>query len=109
MANQYKEEHYGGVTFKKITAQGKDAYIADRNLYLDKDDNLVEEDNPAQARQLVGKGGALSEADARKYGLIEADETAEAEAETEEADGGEKASSPSANKAKTPAKNKGAK
>jgi hypothetical protein len=45
-------------------------YIADRNLYLDAAGNLVEETDPAQVRQLVGKGGAISTADAVKYGLM---------------------------------------
>lgn len=105
MANQYKKEHYGSVTFEKITQQGKDAYIADRNLYLDKDGNLVEEDDPAQERQLVGKGGALSAADAEKYGLSKVAQAEEGEAE----EAVEKAAKPSANKKDSPSSNKGVK
>lgn len=45
-------------------------YVADRNLYLDAAGNLVEEDNPAQVMQLVGKGGAIDSAVAEKHGLI---------------------------------------
>lgn len=107
-----KQEHYGSVTWTRKQAMGA-GYVADRNLYLDAEGNLVEEDNPAQVRQLVGKGGQISEADAKKYGLMkgkkkEVDEAEEAES-AEEVDGGKKASSPSANKKVTPSKNKGAK
>lgn len=97
----FKTAHFG-------TAPRNDqGYVADRNLYLDAEGNLVEEDDPAQVRQLVGKGGAISTEDAKKYGLLKKGKAAEAE--TEEADGGEKASSPSANKSAKPTKNKGAK
>lgn len=96
-----KIEHFGS------KPRNDQAYIADRNLYLDEAGNLVEEDNVTQVKQLVGKGGALSTDDANKYGLLKKAKAAKEEAE--EVDGGEKASSPSANKAVTPAKNKGAK
>lgn len=102
-------------------------YIADRNLYLDADGNLVEEDDPKQVRQLVGKGGAISTEVAQKHGLLKAKkakaESAEeaetetaAEAETAEAEttDGEQDSKPEAKpaakpKAKSAAKKKGAK
>lgn len=111
-----KSEHFG-----TMPADTEGQYIADRDLYLDAKGNVVEKGDPATESKLIGKGGALSNADAKKYGLIGNDKkakAAEAEpaVETEEAaaeaevDGGEKASSPSANKrAKGPAKNKGAK
>lgn len=87
----FKLEHFG-------TPRNDQAYIADRNLYLDAEGNLVEEDNPAQVRQLVGKGGALSTEVATKYGLLKKAKAAKAEAE--EVDGGEQASSPSSKKTK---------
>lgn len=108
-----KSEHFGPATAERL-AQGESGFVADRNIYLDKDGNVVEEDNPAQVRQLVGKGGSLSPADVEKYGLgkkkKKAEEKAEeAQATEEPVDGGKKASSPSANKKAAPSKNKGAK
>lgn len=98
-----KQEHYGSVSFNRLVSMADGPYIADRNLYLDADGNLVEEDNPAQVRQLIGRGGSLSKADAEKYGLMK---SAKPEAEEE---GEEKATAPKANKSAKPAKNKGAK
>jgi hypothetical protein len=67
-------------------------WIADRRLYLDKDGNMVEADNPARVRLLIHTGQTMTEADARKYGLINNEPVAET---------AEKAMSPSpANKAR---------
>jgi hypothetical protein len=46
-------------------------YTADRRLYLDKDGNLVEADDPARLTKLVDVGGRLTEAQARGYGLLD--------------------------------------
>lgn len=106
-----KSEHFGPATAERL-AQGESEFVADRNIYLDADGNVVEEDNPAQVRQLVGIGGSLSPADVEKYGLGKKKkkvEAPEAEEAVEKVDGGKKASSPSANKKAAPSKNKGAK
>lgn len=81
----FKLEHFG------TPPRNDQGYIADRNLYLDAEGNLVEEDDPAQVRQLVGKGGALSTADAEKYGLLKKAKAADEAEETDD----EQASSPS--------------
>jgi hypothetical protein len=102
----FKSEHVGPVTAAR---QGESQFIADRNIYLDANGKVVEEDDPAQVRQLVGKGGTLSPADVEKYGLGKKSKAKAAETveETpEEPEGGEKASSPPANKAEKPAANK---
>lgn len=90
----FKLEHFG-------TPRNDQAYIADRNLYLNAEGKLVEEKDPSQVRQLVGKGGALSTETATKYGLKlnNTPEAREAAAKAKEAD----------KKASTPAKDKGAK
>lgn len=70
-----------------------DNYTADRRLYLDKEGNLVEADDPKKNELLVAEGGTLSAEDAAKYGLT-----------------GEKAAKgPEENKAASPAKAKGKK
>jgi hypothetical protein len=89
-----KLEHFG-------SPRNDQAYIADRNLYLDAEGNLVEEDDPAQVRQLIGKGGALSTEVAEKYGLLKKSKAKQAEETTEaatEGTDGEQASAPSAKK-----------
>lgn len=45
-------------------------HTSDRRLYLDGDGNVVEADDPRREKLLVGKGGQIPEADARRYGLI---------------------------------------
>lgn len=52
------------------TPRNDRGYVADRNIYLDKDGNVVDENDPTQATQLIGKGGAISTETAEKYGLI---------------------------------------
>jgi hypothetical protein len=47
----------------------KTGMTSDRRLYLDKDNNVVEHDNPAKASLLVAQGGILSNEDAAKYGI----------------------------------------
>lgn len=75
------------LSLKHIGTPRRDiGYIADRNIYLDADGKIVEEDNPAQVRQLVGKGGTLSTADAEKYGLLTKAAAAEAAALNEAMD-----------------------
>lgn len=46
------------------------AYVADRRLYLDKDGNVVEHDNPARVTLLVAEGGRISYTRARALGLL---------------------------------------
>lgn len=53
------------------TPRNDRGFIADRNIYLDKNGKVVEENDPAQAIQLIGKGGAISTEMAEKYGLLE--------------------------------------
>lgn len=99
-----KKEHYGGITWTRKEAESKGSYIADRDLYADKDGNLVEADDPKQAFFIAKKGSPVSPENVERYGLKKSKKAAP-EAE-EEVDGGEKASSPSANKAARPTKNK---
>lgn len=49
----------------------KGDFIADRALYLDQDDNLVEADSPEKLTKLADVGTRVSEADVVKYGLRE--------------------------------------
>lgn len=60
------------------------------NVYLDADGNVVKADDPNAATLLVARGGALSEDDARRYGLLKSENT----------DADEKAKAPAANKAR---------
>jgi hypothetical protein len=48
-------------------------WTADRRLYLDKDGNVVEADDPARATLLVNAGAALPLDQARALGLVDAD------------------------------------
>lgn len=50
-------------------------YVADRNLYLDADGNVVEADDPAKQTLLVAKGGKITYAYARAMGLLPAEAT----------------------------------
>lgn len=61
------------------TPRNDRGFIADRNIYLDKNGKVVEENDPNQAIQLIGKGGAISTEMAEKYGLLK---KAKPEAET---------------------------
>lgn len=68
----------------------KKLFVLGRTLHLDKDDNVVEETDPASVKVLGGKGLAIDPADVRKYKLDdshrepEPEEEAAAEAEAEE-------------------------
>lgn len=46
-------------------------YTSPERLYLDKDGNVVSGDDPNKVSLLVAEGGEISEAEARKYGLID--------------------------------------
>lgn len=50
-------------------------YVSTERLYLDKDGNVVRE-GPEKVSLLVAVGGRLSDEDARRYGLIDAEEKA---------------------------------
>lgn len=56
-------------------------FVADRALHLTKDGKVVEEDDPAGVKVLIGKGGSLSAEEAEKYGL-----TSEGEVEAQGAE-----------------------
>jgi hypothetical protein len=45
-------------------------YTSSERLYLDKSGNIVPEDSPHVNSLLVAAGGQITEADARKYGLL---------------------------------------
>jgi hypothetical protein len=62
-------------------------YIADKRYFLTADNRVVEESDPAALRLLVGVGGSLPIAEARKYGLVadEQEQPAEAEAPADKA------------------------
>lgn len=47
----------------------KNDFVSDRRLYLDKDHNVVEADDPNKLTLLVAEGGRLSQEDVEKYGL----------------------------------------
>ena len=68
-------------------------WTSDRRLYLDKDGNVVEADDPSRVSLLVAKGGTVPLIDAERYGLVEV---------THEV----KAKSAPANKARKPGENK---
>ena len=51
-------------------------YVATERLYLDANGNVVKSDDPNRVSLLVAVGGKLSDGDARRYGLIDADEKA---------------------------------
>lgn len=48
-------------------------WVSDSRLYLDKDGNVVAENDPAKLTLLVAKGGSLPFATAQRYGLTVAD------------------------------------
>lgn len=76
-------------------------YTADRRLYLDRDGNVVEADDPNRATLLIGEGGALLLDDAVRYGLANPDGTAIQRQPAAEQPEGEKAQAvPPANKAR---------
>jgi hypothetical protein len=58
-------------------------YHATKRIYLNRADQVCEENDPDAATLLVGVGGTLSDAQARKYGLVQDDASApEAPAES---------------------------
>ena len=58
---------------RRMKMANKNEYTADRDLFLDKDGNLVEANDPKKLTKLVGVGGTLSGEDALKYGLVSAE------------------------------------
>jgi hypothetical protein len=50
---------------------------ADRRLYLSEDGKVAEEGDPAARTLLIGEGGEMPLADARKYGLVPDEPNAE--------------------------------
>jgi len=57
------------------------AWKSDRRLYVDANDQVVEEKDPNRVKLLVGKGGEIPMEEARRYGLVtEAAEKAAPEA-----------------------------
>jgi len=61
-------------------AGNKNDFVSDKRLYLDADDNVVDENNPKRAKLLVAEGASLPREEAEKYGLAKPlveDETAE--------------------------------
>ena len=56
---------------------GAGAYIATERLYLDKDGQVVYEDDPTRVELLLGVGGRMPHARAVAYGLIEEKPTEE--------------------------------
>lgn len=75
-------------------------WTADRRIYVNAQDQVVEEGAPDAAFLLVGAGGTLPLAEARRRGLV-----AE-EASAQEPQGEEKAQPSSANKSRQPGANK---
>lgn len=78
---------------------------ADKDYFLDAEGNVTTDEATAHTL-LIRKGQDIPKDMADKYDL---GKKAAKVADTEEVDGGEKASSPSANKKASPSKNKGAK
>ena len=80
-------------------AKSRDAgtFTADRRLYLDKDNRVVEHDDPSKVSLLVPAGGTLPMKRARELGLLGDDDgghtvrSLAADAETGEAEAGPKA------------------
>ena len=63
-------------------------YTADRDLYTDRDGNLVAEDSPDRAFRLARAGQSVPHADAERLGLYDlapVEETDEADAKAEDA------------------------
>lgn len=50
-------------------AENKNDFVSDRRLYLNKDKQVVGDDDPDKNELLVAEGGRLSAEDAAKYGL----------------------------------------
>lgn len=46
-----------------------DEYVADKAVFVDADDQIVDANDPAKVRKVVDVGGRLSAEDAAKYGL----------------------------------------
>lgn len=59
--------------------QEEGRFVADRAYHLTKDGKVVEEDDPAGVKVLIGKGGSLSADEAAKYGLGQPADLAEHE------------------------------
>lgn len=49
-------------------------YKAEKRLYLNSDNQIVEEGDPSAARLLVAEGDTIPLTEARKYGLVDEDE-----------------------------------
>jgi hypothetical protein len=81
-----------------------ESQTADRDYYIDKEGNLVDEGDANAAFLVAAKGSPVAKDVAEKYGIV-IEESAPAETD----EGGEKATKASTNKAASPAKNKGAK
>lgn len=70
------------------------AFTSDRRLYLTADDTVVEEGDVRAVSLLIGEGGTIDAATAKRYGLVKPAEDAEPEV---------KAKAPTDNKAVTKA------
>jgi hypothetical protein len=81
----------------------KNDFVSDRRLYLDKDNNVVEANDPNKLTLLVAEGGSLSAEEAAKYGL--GVEEAATEESTEEAEASDDSGTVTKTK-KAPAKGK---
>ena len=60
----------------------ENVWTANRRLYLDKDGNAVEQDDPNRVELLVGIGGTLLMERARTLGLLDAPKAKNAPPET---------------------------
>jgi hypothetical protein len=79
-------------------------WTADRRLYLNKDGQVVEADDPTRQTLLVAQGGTIPLADAERYGLVT---VTPAQVTTVAPASGAKAKAAPANKARTaPSENK---
>lgn len=45
------------------------SYVADRDLYADKDGKVVEADDPAKVTKIASAGSVVADADVERYGL----------------------------------------
>lgn len=54
-------------------------YTATERLYLDAEGKVVKADDPNRTSLLVAAGGSLTDAEARRYGLLDAPEAKAAE------------------------------
>lgn len=45
------------------------SFVTDRDLYADKDGNVVEADDPAKVTKIASAGSTVADADVEKYGL----------------------------------------